>query len=516
MSTTVQRLNSTAQNTVPPRAADSRQERTGPAETVTRLQRGILRLALAYHGQNQELDARLKKLGGLLRSGKRDATLQTLIDEIVDTIVSLDLDRRGGAPDEATPATDDLLECFLAHLEVPGAGGAELESLRALLAAKREAAERLTAVEQTARALSASLSGNAPAAESLAPARNVVIELLERISVPSGLTNEATALRHAALQAEDTAAIKSCVSGLADLVCRMRDALQSELDNLAGFLRSTAQRLQEFERYVSYTRDLHSEASSDALQLSETMCGSIDGLRGEVSASEDLEAVKHLIEERLDTINEDLDRFVSTQKARATEASDTIDKMVNKLQDLEAEAEHLRDDLEEQHARVLLDPLTGVLNRAGYQETAGKQFARWKRYGGALSLAVIDLDLFKHINDEYGHAAGDKVLSTVATKIVESIRESDILCRYGGEEFVLLLPETNMDDAIPLLDKLRSEIERCPFRYKETPVSVTLSCGVAQFTRNETLDDVFERADQAMYEAKDAGRNQVRASVPAG
>lgn len=503
----------TAPNSVPASSGGTRQDKTSPNETVARLQRGILRLALAYHGQDPGLDAKLKELGGLLRGGKRDARLQALIDEIVDTIVALDLDRKPAAATAAQAPETDLLGHFAAHLEVNGNAAAELEAVRALIGEKRDAAELLAATEQAARALSEALAGSGSSGGDVDTGRNVLVELIERISIPATLTAEATALRHAVLQASDAAALKSCVSGLADLVARMREALQAELDNLAGFLRTTAERLQEFDRYVSYSRELHSEATSDALQLSETMCGNIDELRGNVTIADDLESVKSLIEERLDSINEDLDRFVSTQKKRASEASDTIDKMVHKLQDLEAEAEHLRDDLEEQHARVLLDPLTGVLNRAGYQEMAGKQFARWKRYGGSLTLAVIDLDLFKRINDDYGHAAGDKVLSTVAAKLEDTIRESDILCRYGGEEFVLILPETNGQDAARLLDKLRVEIERCPFRYRDTPVSVTLSCGVAQFTRNETLADVFERADQAMYQAKANGRNQVCSSA---
>ena len=183
--------------------------------------------------------------------------------------------------------------------------------------------------------------------------------------------------------------------------------------------------------------------------------------------------------------------------------------MASRLKDLEQQATELREDLEVQHARVLVDPLTGLLNRAGYNETMAKLHARWTRYGGMLSLAMMDLDLFKDINDCYGHAAGDRVLAMVAMKLKEVIRESDVLCRYGGEEFILLLPQTSLADGSMLLEKLRSHIEHCAFRHKDTPVGVSISCGIAEFAAGDALESVFERADQAMYRAKRRGRNRV-------
>ena len=101
------------------------------------------------------------------------------------------------------------------------------------------------------------------------------------------------------------------------------------------------------------------------------------------------------------------------------------------------------------------------------------------------------------------------MLTTVVNNLNEKMRESDILCRYGGEEFVLILPEIAARDAVLVLNKLRAHIESCAFRYKETPVPVTLSCGSAQCHANDTRKAVFERADRAMYAAKKKGRNQV-------
>jgi diguanylate cyclase len=155
-----------------------------------------------------------------------------------------------------------------------------------------------------------------------------------------------------------------------------------------------------------------------------------------------------------------------------------------------------------------MDPLTSVFNRMGYNEGIGREFARWKRYGGELSLLTFDLDFFKSINDSYGHAAGDKVLASVAALLRKQIRQCDVLCRLGGEEFAVILPETNVYGAAAIADKLRASIASSQFRFKDQPVPVTVSIGAAEFRGADTQEDVFERADRALYLAKKGGRNR--------
>ncbi len=485
------------------------------SETISRLQRGILRLALAYHGRSPDLDKKLKEMGGLVRAGRRDALLQRLIDEIVSTIVALDLEPAIGgatAPASVTPAgpeQPDLLHHFFDHLQLPPALLLEVERVRKRIAAKSNTAELLEQVEQASAAISERLALAADNRRSIDSARQSLLDLIDRIPVSRNLASEAAQLRRTIETIAGPEEIRPCTTALAQLVGKLREEMQAELDRLAEFLRGTARRLQEFEQVMQRSREMYAESEADALQLSETICVGVREVRLSVGEADDLDALKVLIESKLEVIDNGLTQFVSSQSVRAAEAGDVIERMTHRLKDLEQQALHLREDLEVQHARVLMDPLTGILNRAGYTEMASKHFARWKRYGGALSLGVIDLDLFKEINDRYGHAAGDKVLATVASKLKEVIRESDVLCRFGGEEFVLLLPETSVSDARTMLEKLRNHIADCPFRHKDTPVRVTMSCGVAQFQATDTIDSVFERADLAMYAAKQGGRNRV-------
>ena len=495
----VHRLNKVAPKDAAPH------KRQANSETISRLQRGILRMSFAYHGQNTDLDQKLKEVGSLLRGGQRDTRLNKLIDQIVESVCSMDHKLVTGP--ENTDC-DPLLQ-FFDQLAAPESIQGEIDSARKLIIEQKRTVEVIAQIEKAARAISSELDSHRNPTDEIETARGIMIELMERVPITGQLADDATALKRTLLKASDTAELKPCVAALVQLIQNLRAELQGEIDGLAEFLRTTAQRLQDCEQVMTRSRELHVAASNDAVQLSETVCMDICVLREDVSESEDLEVVKSMIESKLNSIGDGLNDFINAQKERTTEADGAIELMVHRLKHLEEETKNLRENLAEQHARVLIDPLTGILNRSGYLETAGKQYARWKRYGGAMSLAVIDLDRFKDINDRYGHSAGDKVLTTVVNNLNEKMRESDILCRYGGEEFVLIMPETTARDAVMLLDKLRAHIENCAFRYKDTPVPVTLSCGIAQFHARDTLEEVFERADRAMYAAKDNGRNQV-------
>lgn len=158
------------------------------------------------------------------------------------------------------------------------------------------------------------------------------------------------------------------------------------------------------------------------------------------------------------------------------------------------------------------DALTGLYNRRGFFTLAEAALARADR--GPLSVVLFDADHFKRINDEHGHAAGDRVLQHIAASMTAQTREGDVLARIGGEEFALLLPNAPMEDALQLADRMRRKLATTPVRCGETEVSVTLSVGVATLNPDETgIDVALRRADAAMYRAKQAGRNRVEAAA---
>ena len=182
--------------------------------------------------------------------------------------------------------------------------------------------------------------------------------------------------------------------------------------------------------------------------------------------------------------------------------------MTEKLQALETETEALRTKLKIEHDRALCDTLTGLPNRLAYIDRVEMEANRWKRYHAPLSLLIWDIDYFKPVNDNYGHKAGDKTLILVGQLLLNNCRSTDFVARYGGEEFVMLMPNTQAVQAFAMAEKVRALIEKCGFNYNGEMINLTISCGISEFCSGDQHDEVFVRADQALYQAKQAGRNR--------
>ncbi len=156
-----------------------------------------------------------------------------------------------------------------------------------------------------------------------------------------------------------------------------------------------------------------------------------------------------------------------------------------------------------------LDALTNLNNRRQFETRLGQEISITKRQNNPLCAMMVDIDFFKKVNDTYGHAAGDEVLRTVASIIKEQLRESDIPARYGGEEFAVLLPFTKIEEAQIVGERLRKAVEAHPVTVDNVEIAVTISMGLAEYNKIESGEELFERADKALYEAKKGGRNRV-------
>jgi diguanylate cyclase (GGDEF)-like protein len=157
-----------------------------------------------------------------------------------------------------------------------------------------------------------------------------------------------------------------------------------------------------------------------------------------------------------------------------------------------------------------LDALTGIFNRAYFNKQMAYELNRYRRYNRMCTLIMVDIDFFKHINDTYGHLAGDKALTLFATTIAAQLRKTDVVCRLGGEEFAIILPEIDAKGALVFAERLRLLVEDLKLEFEEMPIHFTASFGVTQFHPNDScLESIVRRADAALYEAKNNGRNRV-------
>jgi diguanylate cyclase (GGDEF)-like protein len=160
------------------------------------------------------------------------------------------------------------------------------------------------------------------------------------------------------------------------------------------------------------------------------------------------------------------------------------------------------------HAQAILDSLTELPNRRGFDLLAAQAMQEAKREPKPLTALLLDLDHFKALNDTYGHLAGDQVLIGFARDLESCLRHSDIVCRWGGEEFIVLLKDTDGKTGLMIAEKIRQHVEQQRYAYNEQALHVTVSIGLTTLQPDDTLHSLLSRADHAMYRAKQSGRNR--------
>jgi diguanylate cyclase len=220
-----------------------------------------------------------------------------------------------------------------------------------------------------------------------------------------------------------------------------------------------------------------------------------------------LDSLKENVNQCFKAIASEIKTHHQQDKERQQQFQDHMAELVNKMISLEVETENLKVELKVIHTQAMQDTLTGLPNRNAYNQRVKDEIARYKRYGTPLTMVIWDIDHFKKINDTFGHKSGDKVLALTANQLQESTRDTDFIARFGGEEFVMLLPNTDVTLALNLVEDLRVLIAATGFNANGKAVPITISCGLTQFLADDTEDSFFERADKALYEAKNTGRN---------
>ena len=305
----------------------------------------------------------------------------------------------------------------------------------------------------------------------------------------------------------DVESIIHCINSLSEVVADICSRLSFQHDELEGFFIHLSTRLKDIDNGLSKAGEFNAASSNNNQDMDRAVQEEMDGINKSIQTIDDIEPLKESVKKNVDAIADHLQNFQDSESARLKESEDHIKKLTEKISKMEIDSEHLRSHLEETKQQAFNDVLTSIPNRHAYEVRIAEELARCRRYGSELCMVVWDLDNFKAINDNYGHAAGDRVLKVLANTLSDCIRETDFLARFGGEEFVLLLPGTNLESTKQVAEKLRETIAGTPFHFRDSAVKVTISGGIAMLRKDETSSSLFERADKALYKAKESGRN---------
>jgi diguanylate cyclase len=308
--------------------------------------------------------------------------------------------------------------------------------------------------------------------------------------------------------AGDLVTLASCGDRLADLINEQRLGLQREIDALQAVLRHVTSRLDELSHYMSRELADQSTGEANGQALDASVAHEMRLLSEAALEYDDVHDLRERVNSSLETIAQCFSEFRDREGSRLTAYRDRAEKMRQRIEQLETERSTLQRSLEREHELAQTDTMIGMPNRLAYEKRIEAAFESWQTTTHPLSIAAIDIDHFKSINDTYGHTAGDAVLRIIGQALVKHVRPCDFVARYGGEEFIVLFDGADEAESMQVCERLRGKIQHLTFHASRQPVRVTASIGLAQFQPGDTPQTVFDRADLALYTAKNGGRNR--------
>ncbi len=340
--------------------------------------------------------------------------------------------------------------------------------------------------------------------------KHVLNEIVNQLTLPAS-SEKAKFKLVKAINRSDNKTEKGIIKKLVQLVNQSISSVEQEKQDLETYLTKISTQLVDIESFMHVIRRDNDESKSRSLSLTDSVETGFSSIEETITQSTDLTVLKQDVSTNLTEIRKHVEDYKHSEEVKKDISSQSYAKIIEELSRSQKESEKLQAQLHESKIQLLRDPLTGVANRLAYDERIIVEFNRWKRTNTPLCLALWDIDHFKKINDRYGHGVGDRVLKLFADIIQSRIRKVDLFARIGGEEFVLIMPDTSIENALNLNNTLRVMLEECNFHYEGQHCQITSSVGLAEFRRGDEADIVLERADKALYHSKNNGRNQCTA-----
>ncbi|MFO7604386.1 MAG: diguanylate cyclase [Gammaproteobacteria bacterium] len=413
------------------------------------------------------------------------------------------------------PAAGELVLQLMLRLPPQVQAKLQIKTLKRKVTQARSRGDLLPIVDDLAKQLSVALPAT-PAQQEMNEEVHMIGEallgLVNKLDLSTDLKNQVDVVRSMLSQEaanENHYLVIRGIENIADLVKQQHERITREKAELEKFLFETASRLKQIDTELQQTGQWRELSTQEGRNLDDSVRAAIGHINTSLDSSENLLEVRKAIRVRLDDIDRHMAGFRETEEQRSDNSLKLIKQLRKQLNAMEQEADLLRNQLQQKHSEALRDVLTGIPNRLAYEERLQSELARFKRYGKSFLCLVVDVDHFKVVNDTFGHSAGDRVLKIIAEVMQDNVRAADFVARFGGEEFVILMPETDLKSGSKVAEKLRRKIEKCDFYYRDNPVKITISGGITEADRDDSGDTIFDRADKALYEAKKSGRNRI-------
>jgi len=456
------------------------------------LRKTVSRLTLAADGLDEELDRQLRDLRNAVRDRASTAQLRSRVDDMSSTLLKLDTPHKHieVPPEEPGPVADSK----------PRSG------LMQRLFGTQENTPGNKKVRSIAKADNGAITQQAQ--QTTDGVREILIQLLERLSLPNEFVGKLAAIREQIEMIREGQAWDRILEQIAELIQTIRIKTQKEKQGIGDFLLRLSERLQEVDHHLQGSGQSYDESLQAGELLDSAVKEEISGIENSVRDANDMGQLKQLVQTHIESVLQQMEKHRQLEQHRYEESKAQIAIMTERLHDMETESEDLRSRVQEERNQAMTDALTGIPNRLAYEQRLEEEIARYRRFAIPLVLVVWDVDHFKNVNDSFGHRSGDKVLRTIAHVLADGIRKTDFVARYGGEEFVQLMMGSSLQQSLSVAQKLRSAIESTGFHFRDQAVTITASCGLAEFQEGDSSEQWFERADNALYKAKQGGRNR--------
>lgn len=333
------------------------------------------------------------------------------------------------------------------------------------------------------------------------------IELIEGLDIPNISQKQAKKIVAALTEEQSEANFPANIDAALILLQEIKRHSQHEKEEMEVFLSLVTQQLGELATGTVDANNLYEETQVQKQKFDLALDEKVQALQDHSDSATKLEPLKELIKDELTVLRTQIQTHKKEEKVRSEKTLQQFAQMNSEIAAMKKETQDLESSLKKASTQAFTDKLTQLPNRLAYEQRFNIEFSRWQRNATPVSLLLWDIDFFKKINDTYGHSAGDKTLSIIASLLQKYCRETDFVSRFGGEEFTMLLSNTDKQSAKILAEKIRKIIERTGFTYGGKKINITISCGIAELVEGDTQDKIFNRADKALYSAKKEGRN---------